>query len=44
MTRPAAVTRLAEQLPTDPEIKGLNPVATQQWKKGKRGDKDWTNP
>jgi hypothetical protein len=44
MTSPEALTWLAEKLPTDPEIKGLDPVATQQWKKGKKEDWAGTNP
>jgi hypothetical protein len=38
MIWPAAVTQLAEQLPTDPEIKDLDPVVTQQWEKREKGD------
>jgi hypothetical protein len=41
VTRPEAVTWLAEKLPTDPEIKGLDPVATQQWKKREKGRLGW---
>jgi hypothetical protein len=43
MTRPAAVTQLAEQLPTDPEIKDLDPVVTQQLEKREKGDWALTN-
>jgi hypothetical protein len=41
MTRPAAVTWLAYQLHTDPEIKDLDPVATQQWEKREKGRLGW---